>query len=73
MNLDNKFIMKIKYILILLVIAFLTTTVGALFKFLHWSYGNEVLLFGVLIKIIIGIVLIFKLFTTKKFKEFLNW
>ena len=65
--------MKTKYLITLLIVAFMITSIGALFKILHWNYGNEMLLIGVITKLFIGITLIIKLLTTKKFKEFLNW
>ena len=65
--------MKIKHLIGLLVFAILISLVGSLFKILHWNFGNEILLIGVVIKLIIGIALIFKILTTEKFNEFLNW
>ena len=64
--------MKIKYLITLFIFALLISLVGSLFKILHWNFGNEMLLIGVVIKMIIGVVCIFKILTTKKFKEFLN-
>lgn len=64
--------MKIKYILVFLVLGFLLGVVGTLFKIQHWPYGGELLVIGTLFKLIFGIILIHKILTTKKFKDFLN-
>ncbi len=60
--------MEIKHLIALFIFALLIS----LFKILYWNFGSEMLLIGVVIKMIIGIVCVFKILTTKKFKEFLN-
>ncbi|MGV4413607.1 GldL-related protein [Chryseobacterium sp. T1] len=50
--------------------------VGALFKITHWSFGpisgNIILVIGSIFQISGIILLLYKLFTSPKFKEFLN-
>lgn len=65
--------MKIKHLLVVILIGFLWTIVGALFKIQHWPYANEILVIGTLIKVLFIILLIWKILTTDKFKDFLNW
>ncbi len=65
--------MKIKHLLIFIIFGFIFTVIGALFKIQHWPYASEILTIGTLIKVIFGILLIWKILTTDKFKEFLNW
>ena len=64
--------MKTKYILVLIIIGFLITIIGTLFKIQHWPYGFELYLTGTLFKLIFGIALIYKILTYKKFQDFLN-
>jgi len=65
--------MKIKHLLSLFIFAFLITIVGALFKLMHWPGASTLLIIGTFIKVISGVILIIKLLTNNKFKEFLNW
>jgi len=65
--------MKIKHLLSLFIFAFLITIVGALFKLMHWPGASILLIIGTFIKVISGVILIIKLLTNNKFKEFLNW
>jgi hypothetical protein len=65
--------MKIKHILIVYIIGFIFLTLGALLKILHYQYGPELLTIGTSLKILAGFLLIGKLITSDKFKEFLNW
>lgn len=65
--------MKVKHLLVFIIFGFIFTIIGTLFKIQHWPYASEMLTIGTLIKVIFGILLIWKIFTTDKFKEFLNW
>lgn len=65
--------MKIKHLLAFLIFGFIFTIIGTLFKIQHWPYAGEIYTIGTLIKVIFGILLIWKILTTDKFKEFLNW
>lgn len=64
--------MKIKYILALFLIGVLLVAFGAWMKILHLQFATIVFTSGIFIKglaIIFGII---KLFTSDKFKDFLN-
>lgn len=64
--------MKVKHILALLIIGLIASLLGALFKIMQWQFAPELLIMGTFLKVIAGILGIWKLFTSKKFKEFLN-
>ena len=64
--------MKIKHTVVVLGIGFMLIIIGALFKIMHCDLGNELLVTGMLVKIIGGILLLYKLLTHPKFKDFLN-
>ena len=64
--------MKVKHILALFIITFIIMTIGTLFKIMHWPYGNEFIILATIIKVIVGILAIWKLFTMQGFKDFLN-
>lgn len=64
--------MKTKHTLIILAIGFLITLVGALFKILHFPYGNLLLLVGMSCEIFGVILLLYKILTHPKLKDFLN-
>ncbi|UUV21196.1 GldL-related protein [Paenimyroides aestuarii] len=68
--------MNTKNTLIILAIGFLMTLFGALLKITHMEIGplngNSVLTVGMLVEIIGGILLIYKLITAKKSYDFLN-
>jgi hypothetical protein len=65
--------MKIKHILIIYILGFIFLTLGALLKILHYQYGPELLTIGTSLNILAGFLFIIKIFTSDKFKEFLNW
>ena len=65
--------MKIKHLLAIIIFGFIFTIIGALFKIQHWAYASEILTIGTLIKVVFAILLIHKILTTDKFKDFLNW
>lgn len=64
--------MKIKHTLLILGIGFMLIIIGALFKIMHWALDNELLILGMFLKVTGGILLLYKLFTLPKFKDFLN-
>lgn len=64
--------MKVKHILTIFILGLICTLLGALFKILHWQFAPELLTAGTFLQVIAGILGIWKLFTTKEFKEFLN-
>ena len=65
--------MTIKHVLAFIIFGFIFSIIGTLFKIQHWPYANEMLTIGTLIKVIFGSLLIYKILTTDKFKESLNW
>jgi len=65
--------MKVKYLLAFLIFGFILTIIGSLFKIQHWAFASEIYILGTFLKVIFGILLIYKIFTTDKFKDFLNW
>ena len=64
--------MKTKYILVLIIVGFLIAIISSLFKILHWPYGFELYIIGILFKLVFGVALIYKILTYKKFQDFLN-
>jgi hypothetical protein len=68
--------MKTKYALIIFFIGILINLFGALLKITHFAVGpltgNLVLSIGFIIETLGIILLVYKLFTSSKFKEFLN-
>ena len=68
--------MKVKYIIIFYLIGVIFITIGALAKILHYPIlglsGSVFLTIGSSIETIAILLGIWKLLTTKKFKDFLN-
>lgn len=64
--------MKVKHILAVFILGLIATLLGATFKVLHWQFAPELLVTGTFLQVIAGILGIWKLFTSKAFKEFLN-
>ncbi|TVZ52567.1 gliding motility protein GldL [Dokdonia sp. Hel_I_53] len=64
--------MRVKHILALLIVGFICTLLGALFKILHWMGAPQLLIAGTFIQAISGVLAIWKLFTSHAFKDFLN-
>ena len=57
--------MKLKYILVLFILGFLVTVLGALFKLESWPYASELLMIGLPLKALAGLLLIVKLLMNK--------
>ncbi|WCM42713.1 hypothetical protein MG290_03265 [Flavobacterium sp. CBA20B-1] len=68
--------MKTKHTLIILAIGFFVILIGAVLKITHLEIGplngNSVLTVGMLVEMIGGVLLIYKLITAKKSNDFLN-
>ncbi|MBN1187118.1 MAG: hypothetical protein JXB49_32870 [Bacteroidales bacterium] len=64
--------MKVKHILILYLIGFLISIIGAQLKIMHWVGGSALLAISSLVKTIAVLLGIWKVFTIDRFKEFLN-
>ncbi len=64
--------MKAKYAIIILVLGWCFNIVGAFMKITHWPGANELLAFGVILEVIGAILLLYKLVTYSKIRDFLN-
>lgn len=67
------FQMKIKHAIILLVTGYCLDFIGGLFKIMHYPNGDLLLLLATIIKISGALVLLYKVLTHPKLKDFLNW
>jgi hypothetical protein len=47
--------------------------IGALFKIMHYPNADTLSIFGTVLKVIGGLLFLYKLRTHPKAKEFLNW
>jgi hypothetical protein len=65
--------MKIKHAILLLAIGYCFDFIGAFNKILHTAYGDALLAFAMVLKVIGVIVFVYKLFTYPKAKDFLEW
>ncbi len=65
--------MKVKHALILLIAGFCIDFVGALFKIMHWLYADALFITGAILKVFGSLLLLYKLLTHPKIKEFVNW
>jgi hypothetical protein len=65
--------MKTKYALIILIVGFIVSFIGALFKLMHWPYASVLLIASTFLQVVGTIILLYKLVTHPKIKEFLNW
>ncbi|MCB2410908.1 hypothetical protein [Hymenobacter lucidus] len=65
--------MKAKHALIVLVLGLCVDFVGALFKIQHWAGGSGLLIAGTVLKVAGALLLLYKLLTHPKVREFLNW
>jgi len=65
--------MKTKHAVIILGISICLLVIGALFKVMHWPFAGMMLTVASFLEIIGIILLIYKIWTYPKVKEFLNW
>jgi hypothetical protein len=65
--------MKTKYALIILIVGFVISFIGVLFKLMHWPYASIMLITSTFLQVIGSIILLYKLVTYPKIKDFLNW
>jgi len=65
--------MKIKYLLALLLVGFGIDMVAAFQKILHMEGSDLLFLVALICKLTAVLMLIVKLLTTQKGKDFLNW
>lgn len=64
--------MKNKYIVVILLIGIMFTIIGVMFKIMHWPGAGLMLILGGALKISSILLLIIKLLTNDKYKEFLD-
>ena len=64
--------MKVKHIITIFLFGLILMIIGALFKILHWPGSVMLIIISTALKVIAGLLAIWKLFTVDKFKEFLN-
>jgi len=64
---------KAKHALIMLVAAYCCEFIGALFKLEHWVYSDAIIIFATILKVMASIILLIKLLSYPKLKDFLNW
>jgi hypothetical protein len=64
--------MKVKHALVILVFGFCLQFIGTVIKILHWQGADLTLTIAAIIKVTGALVLLFKIFTYEKLKEFLN-
>jgi|UPI000645D4A0 hypothetical protein len=65
--------MKTKHAFLIFLIGFLTNVIGSFLKIVHFSNANLFLAIGSTIEIIGGLLILYKLFTYPKFRDFMNW
>ena len=65
--------MKLKHAIILIVIAYCMDIFGGLQKILHTANADTILIVATIIKIIGWLLLLYKILTHPKAKEFLDW
>lgn len=64
--------MKTKHALTVFIAGILVTLAGSMFKIMHWPGANVQLILGISLEIVGGFLLLFKLITHPRLKEFLN-
>jgi hypothetical protein len=65
--------MKTKHAITLLVLGYCFDFVGALLKITHSPNADTVLKVGAILKVLGGLLLLFKILSYPKFKDILNW
>lgn len=64
--------MKLKHGVILLIVGFIVSCIGALAKIMHWPMANAVLICSTIFQVIGLIIILIKLIAHPKIKAFLN-
>ena len=64
--------MKVKHILAIFILGVIVLDLGALFKIIHWPGAGEMIIVSIVLEILAGILAIWKILTSNRFKEFLN-
>lgn len=65
--------MKTKHALIVFILGFIISLIGALFKIMHWPLANILLVLATFLEVVVGVLFLIKLLTHPKAKDFLNW
>ena len=65
--------MKMKHAVIIFVFGLFLDFIGALFKIMHYPNADALLIIGTVLKVLGGLLFLYKLLTHPKAKEFLNW
>jgi hypothetical protein len=65
--------MKAKHAFLIFLIGFLVNIIGAFLKIVHFSNANLFLAIGSSIEVIGALLILYKLFTYLKFRDFMNW
>ncbi len=69
----NKLFMKLKHALIIIVFGYCFDFIGALQKILHEANANNLLIIGAILKVSGILLLLYKILTHPKAKQFLDW
>ena len=64
--------MKVKHIIVIFILGVIVVILGSLFKINHWPGAGKILLVGMILEILGLILVVWKVLTTNKFKDFLN-
>lgn len=64
--------MKAKYALVILILGFCFDFIGALFKIMHSREADTILTLAAILKVLGAVLLLYKLITYPKWKDFLN-
>ena len=64
--------MKVKHIIVVIILGGIFVILGSFFKINHWPGAAKLLSGGMILKILGLILVMWKVFTTEKFKDFLN-
>jgi uncharacterized membrane protein len=65
--------MKVKHAFILGALGLCLELVGAVFKIQHWASADVLLILGLVLIIVGGLLLGYKLLTHPRVRNFLNW
>jgi hypothetical protein len=65
--------MKMKHAIMIFVFGLCFDFIGALFKIMHYPNADTLLISGTVLKVLGGLLFLYKLLMHPKAKEFLNW
>lgn len=65
--------MKVKHAIICIIVGYCINTIGALQKILHSTIANTILTTGMCVIVFGWLLLLYKILTHPKLKEFLGW